>query len=130
LEGFGECRGHDRNPNDILDFLCREHFLGFVEYTKVMGLAYSYNHYTVAPNAVDRDDKQFSNKADMEKQEMWVSLPRTILFNMLHSLHIIEIMYGYIIFVDRISSDARLDTRAGQMWWLPRAVRSSSLHAL
>jgi hypothetical protein len=30
---------------------------------------------------------------------------------MLHSLHILEIMYGYIIFVCRISSDVRLDTR-------------------
>jgi hypothetical protein len=116
LEGFGECKGHDRNPNNILGFLCREHFPGFVEYAKVTGLACSYNHYAVAPDAVDRDDKQFSNKVDREKQEMLVSLPRTVLFNMLHSLHIIEIVYGYIIFVGRISLDVRLDTRAGRMW--------------
>jgi hypothetical protein len=35
---------------------------------------------------------------------------------MSHSLQILEIMYGYIIFVSRISSDARLDTRLGRMW--------------
>jgi hypothetical protein len=46
---------------------------------------------------------------------------------MSHSLHILEIMYGYIVFVCRISLDARLDTRPGQMWWLPRAIRSSVL---
>jgi hypothetical protein len=49
------------------------------------------------------------------KQEMWLSIPRTILFNMSHSLHIFEITYGYIIFVCMISSDVRLDTRPGQM---------------
>jgi hypothetical protein len=35
---------------------------------------------------------------------------------MSHSLHILEIMYGYIVFVYMISSDARLDTRPGRMW--------------
>jgi hypothetical protein len=43
---------------------------------------------------------------------------------MSHSLHILEIMYGYIVFVCRISIDARLDTRLGRMWWPARAVRS------
>jgi hypothetical protein len=38
---------------------------------------------------------------------------------MLHLLRILEIMYGYIIFVYMISLDARLDTRLGRMWWLP-----------
>ena len=42
------------------------------------------------------------------------------------SLQILEIMYGYIVFVCRISSDAMLDTRLGQMWWPPRDVRSLS----
>ena len=51
------------------------------------------------------------------KQELWVSLPHAILFNMSHSLQILEIMYGYIIFVCMISFDARLDTRLGRMWW-------------
>jgi hypothetical protein len=44
---------------------------------------------------------------------------------MSHSLHILKIMYRYIVFVCKISSDARLDTRPGRMWWPPRAVRSS-----
>jgi hypothetical protein len=35
---------------------------------------------------------------------------------MSHSLHILAIMYGYIVFVCRISSDARLDTRLRRMW--------------
>jgi hypothetical protein len=49
---------------------------------------------------------------------------------MSHSMHILEIMYGYIIFVCMISSDARLDTRPGRMWWPPRAARSSSWTSL
>jgi hypothetical protein len=60
------------------------------------------------------------------KQELWVSLSCTILFNTPHSLHFLEIMYGYIVFISKIYLDARLDMRAGQMWWLPRAIRSSS----
>jgi hypothetical protein len=63
------------------------------------------------PDAVDWDDREFNNKAEPVKQELWVSLPHTVLFNTSHSLHILEIMYGYIAFVCRISSDARLDTR-------------------
>jgi hypothetical protein len=95
-----------------------------VEDGGVMGLAYSFDHYAVAPNAVDRDYKEFNNKAERVKQEMRVCLPHAILFNTSHSLHILEIMYGYIVFVCMISLDERLDMRAGRMWWLPRAVRS------
>ena len=118
--------GHGRNPNGILGLLCREHFPGLVEYAGVTSPAYTFDHYAVAPDAVDRDDRQFNNKAERVKQELWVSLHRTILFNKSHLLHILEIMYGYIVFVCRISSDARLDTRLGRMWCLLRAVRSSS----
>jgi hypothetical protein len=64
LEGCGECRGHGRNPNGILGLLCREHFLGLVEYAGVTGPAYTFDHYAVAPDAVDRDDKEFNNKAE------------------------------------------------------------------
>ena len=60
------------------------------------------------------------------KQELWVSLALTISFNMSHSLFILEIMYGYNMFVCRISLDTRLDMRAGQMWWLPHAIIISS----
>jgi hypothetical protein len=66
--------GHRRNPNDILGLLCREHFPGLVEYTGVTGPAYSFDHYAVSPDAVDRDGPEFNNKADRVKQELWVSL--------------------------------------------------------
>jgi hypothetical protein len=113
--------GHARNPNGILGFLCREHLPGLVEYVIVMGPVYTFDHYVFAPDAVDRDDMEFNNKAEQVKQELWVSPTCTILFNTSHLLHILEIMYEYMIFLD-----ARLDTRPGRMWWLPRAVRSSS----
>jgi hypothetical protein len=54
--------------------VCREHFPGLVEYAGVTGLAYSFDHYTVAPDAVDRDDREFNNKAERVKQELWISL--------------------------------------------------------
>jgi hypothetical protein len=66
--------GHRRNPNGILSLLCREHFPRLVEYAEVMGLAYSFDHYAVAPDAVDRDGREFNNKAERVKQELWVSL--------------------------------------------------------
>ena len=76
--------GHGRNPNGILDLLCREHFPRLVEYAGVMCPTYSFDHYAFALDAVDRDDMQFNNKAERVKQELWVSLPRTILFNKSH----------------------------------------------
>jgi hypothetical protein len=111
--------GHKRNPNDILDLLCRKHFPGLVEYGGVTDPTYSSDHYAVVPNEVDRDDTLFNNKAERVKQELWVSGPHTILFNMSLSLHILEIMYGYIIVVCKIFSDTMLDMRAWRMWWLP-----------
>jgi hypothetical protein len=66
--------GHGRNPDGILGLLCREHFLGLVEYAGVTGSAYTFDHYNVAPDAVDRDDREFNNKAERVKQELWVSL--------------------------------------------------------
>jgi hypothetical protein len=118
--------GHKRNPSGILGLLCREHFSGLVEYVGVTSPTYSFDHYVLALKAVDRYDREFSNKAKRVKQELWVSIPRTILFDTSYSLHILKIMYGYIIFICRISSDEILDTRPGRMCWLPRAVRSSS----
>jgi hypothetical protein len=64
---------HGRNPNGILGLLCREHFLGLVEYVGVMGLAYTFDHYVVAPDAVDRVGREFNNKVERVKQELWVS---------------------------------------------------------
>jgi hypothetical protein len=66
--------GHRRNPNGILGLLWREHFPGLVEYAGVMGLAYTFDHYVVAPDVVDWDDREFNNKVDQVKQELWVSL--------------------------------------------------------
>jgi hypothetical protein len=66
--------GHRHNPNGILGLLCREHFPRLVEYAGVMGPAYTFDHYAVAPDAVDRDGREFNNKAERVKQEMWVIL--------------------------------------------------------
>jgi hypothetical protein len=66
--------GHRRNPNGILGLLCREHFPRLVEYAGVMGPAYIFDHYTVAPDVVDREGQEFNNKTDRVKQELWVSL--------------------------------------------------------
>jgi hypothetical protein len=65
--------GHGRNPNDILDLLCREHFPKLVEYDGVTGPPYTFDYYVVAPDTVDRDDREFNNKAERVKQELWVS---------------------------------------------------------
>ena len=67
-------RGHRCNPNGILGLLCWEHFPGLVEYAGVTGPAYSFDHYVAALDAVDRDDREFNNKAERVKQELWVSL--------------------------------------------------------
>jgi hypothetical protein len=40
----------------------------------VTGPAYSFDHYAVALDPVDRDDREFNNKAEQVKQELWVSL--------------------------------------------------------
>jgi hypothetical protein len=66
--------GHNCNPNGILDLLCREHFPGLVEYIGVTGPTYTFDHYAVAPDAVDQDGREFNNKAEWVKQELCVSL--------------------------------------------------------
>jgi hypothetical protein len=60
------------------------------------------------------------------KQELWVSLSHTILLNTSHSTHVLEIMNRYIVFVCNISSDIRMDMRAGRMRWLLDAVKNLS----
>jgi hypothetical protein len=62
--------GHGRNPNGILGLLCREHFPVLVEYARVTGPTYTFDHYVVAPDAVDQDDMEFNNKAKRVKQEL------------------------------------------------------------
>jgi hypothetical protein len=67
--------GHDRNPNGIIVILCREHFPGLVEYAGVTSPAYTFDHYVVAPDVVDRDGREVNNNVERVKQELWVSLP-------------------------------------------------------
>jgi hypothetical protein len=71
--------GHSRNQNGILGLLCMEHFPGLVEYTGLTRPVYTLDNYAVALDAVDRDDREFNNKAKRVNQELWVSLPHTIL---------------------------------------------------
>jgi hypothetical protein len=68
--------GHGCNHNGILVLLCKEHLPGLVEYAGVTGPAYTFDHYIVAPDAIDRDNRKFNNKVERVKQELWVSLPR------------------------------------------------------
>jgi hypothetical protein len=108
--------GHKHNVNGILDLLCREHFPSIVDYGGLTGLVYSFDHHAVGPDAVDQDARRFNNKAERVKGELWVSLPLTILFNTSHSLHILQTMNGYILFVCRILTNAGLDMMVGRMW--------------
>jgi len=64
------------------------------------------------------------------KQELWVSLPRTTLLNTSHSLDILEIMNGYIMFVCMISLDARTDMRPGRIGGYQMLQKTSRGHAL
>jgi hypothetical protein len=66
--------GHRCLSNGILGLLCRERFPGLVEYAGVTCPSYTFDHYAVAPDAVDRDNREFNNKAELVKQEVWVSL--------------------------------------------------------
>jgi hypothetical protein len=45
-----------------------------VEYAGVTSPAFTFDHYAIAPDAVDWDGREFNNKAERVKQEMWVSL--------------------------------------------------------
>jgi hypothetical protein len=45
-----------------------------VEYAGVTGPAFTFDHYAVASDVVDRDGREFLNKAERVKQELWVSL--------------------------------------------------------
>jgi hypothetical protein len=56
--------GQKCNPIVIIGLSCREHFPGIVEYGGHLAPAYSFNHYIVTPDAVDRDGRKFNNKAD------------------------------------------------------------------
>jgi hypothetical protein len=55
-------RGHGRNHDGILGLLCREHFHVLVEYAGVTGPDYTFDHKAIAPDAVEREDREFNNK--------------------------------------------------------------------
>lgn len=71
-----------RLVNGILGLLCREHFLGMVELSRKTESAYTYAHYVAAT------DREYGNKAEWVKAELWVSLACTKLLNTSHSLDI------------------------------------------
>ena len=72
--------GSARLVNGILGLLCRQHFPSIVTYASKTELAYSFDHYVVASDAV------YPNKVAWVKVEFWVSLPCTTLLNTSHSL--------------------------------------------
>jgi hypothetical protein len=41
-----------------------------VEYARVTGPTYTFDHYAVVPDAVDRDGWEFNKKAERVKQEL------------------------------------------------------------
>jgi hypothetical protein len=63
--------GRGRKPNGILGLLCREHYPGIVQYAGKTESAYTFDHYTVAP------DPDYPNKAARVRAELWVSLRHT-----------------------------------------------------
>jgi hypothetical protein len=70
LDGCGLCWGSSSPHNGILGLLCREHFPGLVEYARVTGPTYTFDHYAIVPDAVDRDGWEFNKKAERVKQEL------------------------------------------------------------
>ena len=73
--------GRTRLVNGILGLLCRQHYPDIITYASKTEPAYSFDHYAVAT------DVEYPNKAARVKAELWVSLPRTTLLNMSHSLN-------------------------------------------
>jgi hypothetical protein len=56
-----------------------------VEYAGKTEPAYTFDHYAVAPDAEDLLHREFRNKAERVREELWVSLRRTTLLNTSHS---------------------------------------------
>jgi hypothetical protein len=79
---------HTRSVSGILGLLLKAHFLGLVQFAGKEEPPYTFAHYANAPDARDLLGREFPNKAERVKVELWVSLPRTTLFNTSHSLDI------------------------------------------
>jgi hypothetical protein len=65
---------HKRHVNGILGVLCKQHYPGIVTHNGVTGPATSFDHYASAPDAEDRNNRIFNNKAERVKAEFWVSI--------------------------------------------------------
>ena len=74
--------------------------------------AYTWSHYIAAPDARDREGREFPNRAERVKAELWVSSFRTTLVNT-NCMEIIEVMTGSVESICRISLDARRASRVG-----------------
>jgi hypothetical protein len=116
-----------RHISGILGLLCREHFLGLVDYVGRREPAYTFPHYYSAPDVPDRDGRVFANKAEHVMEELWVSLPRTGIAQYIASLDILDIMTIYIASICRISTDDNRDMRRRREMWLKKPVRHSCI---
>ena len=65
---------HNRKVNGIIGLLCRLHFPGLVVFAGQEEPAYTWDHYVAAADVNDRDHRQFANKAERVKAELWVSI--------------------------------------------------------
>jgi hypothetical protein len=79
---------HTRSVSGFLSLLLKAHFPGLVQFGRKEEPPYRFAHYANAPDARDLLSREFPNKAERVKVELWVSLPRTTLFNTSHSLDI------------------------------------------
>ena len=75
---------HVRHVNDILGLLIKEKFPCLVQFGGTIVSANTWAHYATIPDAPDRDDKVFADKAQRVKAKLWVSLSRITLLNTLH----------------------------------------------
>ena len=116
---------HNRKVNGIFGLLCRLHFPSLVQFDEEQEPAYTWDHYVAASDTIDRDGRVFPNKAERVKGEMWVSILRTTLLNISHSLDILEVMTVYIVFICRTSIDARRGMRPRRPPSLTKPPRSS-----
>jgi hypothetical protein len=63
IKSMTECRGSQTQPQWYPRPYVQRQFRGFVEYGRVTGLVYSFDHYT-APDALDRDGRLFKQYYD------------------------------------------------------------------
>ena len=101
---------HNRKSNGILGALCRELFPGLMMHAGVLEPAYTWDHYIAIPDAEDREERSFGNKARRVLGEFWVS-PPTTLVNSYHIFETLGILTANIESICRISTGASQDMR-------------------